>query len=92
MRREPGLLIFYNIDKNSLLQTKRGTLNWPRLDFMYISRKYFGHSLHAISEPLGCPYRSTVSAGIKKCHHRLLNQPNLLNELSAIHHLIKNSS
>jgi putative transposase len=81
---------YYRINNDSLLQTKKGTLNWPRLVFMYISRKYYGYSLIDISQSLGCIYRSTVSAGIHKCQHRLLNQPKLSNEIVAIHHSIKN--
>lgn len=82
---------YYYISHDSLLQTKTGTLNWPRLVFMYISRKYYGYSLMDISQSLRCVYR-TVSAGIHKCQHQLLNQPKLANELASIHHSIKSST
>lgn len=81
---------YYHISHDALLQTKTGALNWPRLVFMYMSRKYYGHSLMDISQSLRCVYR-TVSSGIHKCQCRLLNQPKLANELASIHGSIKNS-
>lgn len=75
---------FYKIDRGNLINTKRGTLNWPRLVFMYVCRKYFGYTLRKISVSLGSPYRSTISTGIHQCKRRLLKQPELEEEVALI--------
>jgi REP element-mobilizing transposase RayT len=80
---------FYKIDSMSLLVTKRGSLNWPRLVFMYVSRKLFGHELKAISQSLNCSDRSTVSAGVQKCTQRLLADVALRDEIATIYQDIK---
>lgn len=80
---------FYHVKMDSLLTSKRGNLNWPRLIFIYISRKRFGFTSLAISQFLGCTHRSTISASVHKCHARLLKQPHLENEITIICQLIK---
>lgn len=80
---------FYHIKMDSLYITKRGNLNWPRLVFIYVSRKRFGLTYMAISQFLGCTHRSTISACIQKCHSRLVNQPILENEITIIYQSIK---
>lgn len=81
---------FYKVDKASLIATKRNQLNWPRLVFMYVSRKLFGYTLKDISEQLGCRDRSTVSAGIWKCKKRLSSDTSLNQEISIIYQNAKN--
>ena len=82
---------FYNIDLAWLIATKRGTLNWPRLVFMHVSRNMFGHTLRAISEPLGCLHRSTVSTGIHQCEKMLQRNPKMEDEILTIYHIVKDA-
>jgi putative transposase len=81
--------VFYCIDSKSLMHTKRGTLNYHRAICMYISRKYFGHTLRAISESFECSCVSTISSAIRKFDIRLQQKPNLRNELNVIYNSIK---
>lgn len=81
---------FYHVKMDSISQTKRGNLNWPRLVFIYLSRKRFGHTILAITQFLGCAQRSTISACIHKCHDRLVKKPTLENEIAIICQSINN--
>ena len=82
---------FYAIKSNSLLHTKRGTLNWPRLVYIYLSRKYFGISLRTISVSLECVGTVNISSSYRKCDLRLQNNPNLHDEIKIIYRLIKSA-
>lgn len=80
---------FYRVTMTSLLETKRGSLNWPRLVFIFISRKKFGITSRAISKFLKGIHRSTISACVQKCHLRLTNQSILETEIATIYQSIK---
>ncbi len=80
---------FYMIGQDMLMNTKRNTLNWPRLVCIYICRKYFGYSLRAISDSFRSKCLTTISTSIRKCELRLQQTPKLLSEVNHIHDLIR---
>lgn len=80
---------FYNTNRKSLLHTKRGTLNWPRLVYIYLSRKYFGYSLRTITESLECSSTGNIGSSFRKCDLRLHNNLRLQNDINIIYCLIK---
>jgi putative transposase len=75
---------FYAVTPNSLMHTKRGRLNWPRVICIFICRRFFGYSLRAIADCFECRYSANVSASFRKCELRLQANPDLQKELNVI--------
>ncbi len=82
---------FYAVTPDTLMHTKRGKLNWPRVICIYICRRLFGYSLRAIANYFNCYHTASISASFRKCELRLQEHQNLFSEFKAIHEAIKST-
>lgn len=76
--------LFYNINLEQLMDYKPGSSNWPKLAFIYISRKIFGHYLKNISSAARFHRYEAISTAVHKYHNWLTKYPHLTNEINCI--------
>lgn len=81
---------YFQIKQELLIQSRRKKLNLPKLIYIYISRKHYGHTLRMIAEPLEHKCTSTISSAVSKFHLYLQNNPELFREIDSICKIIKN--
>jgi putative transposase len=83
------LCAFFGITHESLMQSRRGQPNWPRMVCMYICRKYYGYPLKQISQSFGTISHVTVSTTVIKCEYIIKNQKDRINQVELICRQIK---
>jgi len=75
---------FYQIDYTTLINGKSGTKNLPKLIFIYICNKEFGHNLNAIAKFVGFSRYESVSAAARKCHLQVKQSSYLAEQINCI--------
>jgi hypothetical protein len=67
-----------------LINTKSGTRNLPKLIFIYICNKEFGHNLSAIAKFVGFSRYKSVSAAARKCHWQVQHSLHLAEQINCM--------
>jgi REP element-mobilizing transposase RayT len=81
--------VAYNINREALMHSHSGMKNWPKTISVYICRKIFGHLLKDISQAFKFYRHEAVSSIVHKCHSRLVEHPELSEEIDVIVESIK---
>lgn len=74
----------YGVDKEALMQAKRGTENFPRDAAIFLQRKYCRQTLAELGRDYGIANYSTVSSALERVRARLLQDRRLKRQIAGI--------
>lgn len=76
--------LFYQAHRESLIESKPGSSNRPKMVYMYICRNTFGHLLREIAQSIRLHRYEAVSATVKKCHVLMQQNQSLVDDVNMI--------